>query len=187
VLHVENCIIRQFNSGAAAGISFAPTGAAELFVSDTNVTDNGTGTTGGGILIAPGSGGTATVVLNRVESNNNVTGFKADGTSGASPAVKATIVNSAFSGNTHSGIAATTAGTNTVNVMIDTTTSSNNGTNGVAAQATNATIEISRSTVTGNATGLNATGGGVLLSTGDNQVGGNTTTSSGTIGTAPVL
>jgi hypothetical protein len=189
-LHVENCLIREFNTYPAAGINFQPNGVAKLFVVNSYISDNGnvSGAFGAGILIAPQTGGSASIVLNGVQSNNNVTGFKADGTSAfSSPAIKATILNSAFSGNAYSGIAATTAGSNTVNVMINTTTSSNNATNGVAAQATNATIEISRSTVTGNATGLNATGGGVLLSTGDNQVGGNTTTSNGTIGTAPVL
>ncbi|MFI5022497.1 MAG: right-handed parallel beta-helix repeat-containing protein [Alphaproteobacteria bacterium] len=187
VLHVEQCVVRGFNAGAATGISFTPNGASELFVSDSYIADNGTGTTGGGIVVAPTSGGSATVVLNRVESNNNTTGFRADGSSASSsPAIKATIVGSAFSGNSHSGINATTAGTNTVNVMINDSTSSNNVANGVSATASNATIEIGSSTISGNATGLNPSGGGQILSTGNNQIGGNT--SPGTVsGSAPVL
>jgi len=187
VLHVENCVIRGFNAVSATGISFTPSGASELFVSDSYVADNGTGGTGGGIVVAPASGGSATVVLNRVEANNNTTGFRADGTSATvSPAIKASLVYSAFSGNSHSGIAATTAGSNVVYVTVNYSTSSNNTANGVNSQNTGSTIAVGNSTISGNATALNATGGGALLSTGNNQIGG--TGSPGAVtGSAPVL
>src|SRR5215469_5720971 len=52
-LHVQHCLIRRFNAGSAAGISFAPNGTGKLFVSDSYITDNGTGNIGGGIVIRP--------------------------------------------------------------------------------------------------------------------------------------
>src|SRR5262249_19038373 len=40
MLHVENCIIRGVGGTPGFGILFAPTGAGQLFVSDTVVTNN---------------------------------------------------------------------------------------------------------------------------------------------------
>ena len=58
VLHVEHCLIRGFNAGTAAGINFAPTGASELYVSESYITDNGVGTSGAGVFVRPtGAGG----------------------------------------------------------------------------------------------------------------------------------
>src|SRR6266705_3407419 len=52
VLHVKGCVIREFNSASGAnGIRFAPTAAAKLFVDDSQISDNGTGATGNGILM----------------------------------------------------------------------------------------------------------------------------------------
>ena len=188
-LHIEDCVIRGFNAGSGFGIGFTPTGVGKLFVSDSYISDNGTvGGASTGIEIKPGTGGSATVVLNRVESNNNTgAGFRADGSgASSSPAIYATIVYSGFSGNVNSGIAATTAGSNAVYVVVNYSTSSNNGSNGLAAQATAATIEVGSSTVSGNTTGINTSGGGQALSTGNNPVGGNI--SPGAIsGPAPVL
>src|SRR6516162_584325 len=57
-LHVEHCLIRKFNSSSAGmGISVATNGPAKLYVSDTYVTDNGTGNIGGGIVIRPTTAG----------------------------------------------------------------------------------------------------------------------------------
>ena len=59
-LHIENCKIWGFRSGAAVGIHFAPPAGVtgELYVSDSAITDSGNVGTNGGILIRPlGTGG----------------------------------------------------------------------------------------------------------------------------------
>src|SRR5262249_28760342 len=73
-LDVRLCLIRHFNAGAASGINFVPTGAAELYVSDTYLTDNGVGNTGAGVLIQPT--GTAKAVLSNIHADNNVSGVR---------------------------------------------------------------------------------------------------------------
>src|SRR5436853_633045 len=45
-LHIEDSVIRQFNAANSAGISFAPSGPAELYVSNTVIAENGNGATG---------------------------------------------------------------------------------------------------------------------------------------------
>ena len=80
VLHVEHCLIRGFSAGTATGINFAPTGVSELYVSESYITDNGTGATGGGITIRPTGAGSAKAVVSQSHVENNVSGIKVDGT-----------------------------------------------------------------------------------------------------------
>src|SRR5436853_10926 len=47
VLHVEDTVIRRFNSTNSQGISFQPAGPAELYVTNTIIADNANGITGG--------------------------------------------------------------------------------------------------------------------------------------------
>src|SRR5829696_9007313 len=82
-LHIEDCVIRRFNAASSAGISVAPTGAVELYINNTTVAENGNGATGGGIVIAPGIGGSVKAVItnSRVRNNANF-GVRADSTNG---------------------------------------------------------------------------------------------------------
>jgi hypothetical protein len=54
----------------------------------------------------------------------------------------------------------------------------NNGADGLQTFATGATIRVTRSTITANATGWVNSGGGVVLSYGDNNIDGNTSVNS---------
>src|SRR3954469_3247997 len=42
-LHIEDCVIRRFNAASSFGISFQPSGASKLFVTNTTITQNGSG------------------------------------------------------------------------------------------------------------------------------------------------
>jgi hypothetical protein len=53
-------------------------------------------------------------------------------------------------------------------------TIANNGSDGLEAQGTGATVRVTRSTITGNSTGWATSTGGVVLSYGDNNIDGNT-------------
>lgn len=173
-LHVEKCVIRGFRAGSAGdghGIAFLPSGASELFVTNTLVSDNGAG----GILIKPSGAGSARVTLDRVNMMNNVFGFRADGSSATGAAgILADVYDSKAAGNSSSGIAAV-GGTQSVNVLLDHTASVNNGSTGVAVSATaNTIIRISNATVTGNeGTGLSFTAPGQIIASGTNKVEGN--------------
>src|SRR4051812_45054585 len=50
-LHIEDCVIRRFNAANSQGVSFQPSGASLLYIVNTTITTNGSGATGGGILI----------------------------------------------------------------------------------------------------------------------------------------
>jgi len=57
-LRIENCKIWGFNSGSALGVFFQiPTGVgSELYVGDSVISENGSGSTSGGGIIASGAG-----------------------------------------------------------------------------------------------------------------------------------
>src|SRR4051812_47777623 len=40
-LQVEDCVIRRFNAASSSGISFQPSGAGNLYVSNTTISQNG--------------------------------------------------------------------------------------------------------------------------------------------------
>jgi hypothetical protein len=75
-------------------------------VTDTLVRNNGSGSTGGGIVVKPQSGGSAQIVLNRVIVDKNIFGIVADGT-GSTGGINMTITDSVSSSNLNDGIIAT--------------------------------------------------------------------------------
>jgi hypothetical protein len=135
-LYVENCVITNYNatleaSGTYLGIEFEPLANAQLFVSNTVISNNGnsSGITGG-IYIVPGSGVAAEVSINRSEINGNYFGIVADGRSGG--IIKGTIKDSVVSGNAENGITAISSGSSVV-LITDQTNVTNNGVAGLAA------------------------------------------------------
>jgi hypothetical protein len=172
-LHVQHCRIKRFNLTNSNGISFAPSGAAELFVSDTQISENGNGTTGAGIQIQPTGTGSAKVVLNRVQANDNVVGIRAQGDAGTG-AINVSMVDCETSGNTFHGIVAQSDGP-IVQMMVDHSTSSQNVNDGVLAlHSANAIIRLSNSSITGNGTGTLVLNSAQILSYNNNRINGNT-------------
>ena len=173
VLHIDKCVIRGFGTWGISATS--STSGSELDVTNSLIVDNGTGpTTGGGIQINPSAA--MSFVINNTYVANNTLGISVNNPTGGTT-VKGTIKNSSATGNSLAGIIATGTG-NALNVMIDGTVSSNNGTNGVAATGSSAVIEIGRSTVSGNTTGFKPVAPGVINTYGNNQVDGNGTNGS---------
>lgn len=172
-LHVQSSRIKRFNAANSNGISFAPSGVAELYVSDTVISENGNGTTGAGIQIAPTGTGRAKVALNRVQVNNNIVGIRADALATNGP-INVSIEGSETSGNTFHGIVALSAGPS-VQFLVNNTTSSHNADQGVRASGNASVIvRIGNSTITGNGTGTLAALGAQILSYGNNRINGNT-------------
>jgi hypothetical protein len=174
-LHVEHCLIRGFNAGAAAGINFAPAGTAELYVSESYLSDNGAGSAGAGVLIQPSAIGAVRVVLSDSHADNNSSGLRVQNTA-TTATVTVSIVNSVASGNTqNAGVAAfTTANSGPATLMINRLTSSYNFI-GVLANGQKTTVLLGNSVVTGNSNGALVTNGGTMESYKDNQINGNTT------------
>jgi hypothetical protein len=170
-LHIEDCTIRRFNAASSLGVSFAPTGAAKLYISRTTIAENGNANTGGGIEIKPGVGGSAMAVLRDVRSHNNANnGLRGDSTSGA---VTIVVDESSFSGNAQ-GIAML-GGASNLRAMINNSIIANNSGAGIVNSGATSTLRVGNTSITGNAQGVVVASGSVL-SYGDNRLDGNPTT-----------
>jgi hypothetical protein len=169
---IEDCFISNFTLGDGVGIKFRPTPGSHLVVTDPVLSNNGAGSTGGGIVISPQSGGTAQVVLNRVTATKNVFGIVADGT-GSTGGINMTINDSLTAGNSQDGIIAVTpSGGAPIGVMVTNTKSVNNNI-GIRSIGSHVTVRVKNSDVIGNGTGLSFSGGGALLTAGNNTVQAN--------------
>jgi len=174
-LHIEDSVIRRFNAANSQGVSFQPSGAAELYISNTTIAENGTAGSGGGILIQPtGAAGSAKVHMSNVRvHNNSFNGIRIDTTGNTAPAgVFVTMDEFSVVGNAGNGINLNApAGTTIVRMnMVDGVVSHNTGT-GITASGTGAIATVARTTILGNNTGLATASGGQLLSYGDNLLG----------------
>ncbi len=172
-LYVHNVVIKDFNSGAAQGIRFAPTAGAlsRLFVSDSLITNNGLGANGGGIVVEPTGSVSARVVLDRVRVEGNTTGILSLG--GGSAPIIVQIRDSVAAGNSSHGMSAVSTTGALSALVIDRTSATLNLGDGIRAQGTGALVHVGTSTVIGNVGGLIAVSGGSILSYQDNKASGN--------------
>jgi hypothetical protein len=170
-LHVVRCVITNGSVSGDAGIRFQPNSASKLSVTDTIISNVGSGT-GGGIVINPQSGGSAEVALERVTVNGNAFGIAADGT-GSTGGINMTVADSMVANNSQDGIIAVTpSGGAPIGVYVKNTKSVNNSI-GIRSIGPNVTVRVDGSGVVGNGTGLSFLGGGALLSAGNNMVQAN--------------
>jgi hypothetical protein len=164
-LHVEDTVIRRFNAANSAGISVAVSGAAELYINNVTVAENGNGATGGGIVIAPGVGGSVRAVItnSRVRNNANF-GIRADTTNGS---IGLVINESDISGNA-SGISL--ASGQALGAFLTNSVVANNSTVGIVGNGPSIALRVGNTTVTGNTLGVSALGGAQILTYGNNRV-----------------
>jgi hypothetical protein len=157
-LHVEHCAI--FGFGQAA-IDVEPTSAGvQVFVSDSELANNVTG-----VLLKRGASATGLIAatVERACIADNPTGVDAEDYS------RLTMADSFVSGSSVVGVLATIETGGTSEVTLERCVVANNETGISSAQ----TVRLSETTVTGNTTGLAATG--AIISFGNNQIAGNTT------------
>lgn len=173
-LHVENCLIRNFQLASAGfGIHFTPTNPANLYVSDTVLVHNTNGTGGGGIFIVPGNPGGVKAVLNRVQSYNNGFGIKVDGSAGTNR-IRVVMNESVMATNVLTGawVISTPAAAESV-IFSDRSELVNNQVNGVLVDGSKASVLLSGSTITSNGTGVSSVNSGNLFSFKTNNLFGN--------------
>lgn len=174
-LVVEDCIIRNFASGAPNGVGILVVNSslvANIHVINSNITGNGSGTTGAGIQVAPTGSGSARVTITNSILSRNVVGFRGDATA-TSGFVNATITDTTASNAPFHGFVALGSG-GPVRVMLNRVVVGNNLGEGVRSVGANAIFRIGSSVVTGNGSGLVVSGGGQIQSYGNNQINGNT-------------
>lgn len=172
-LHVEKLLIHDFASTASpTGINFIPNNNAALFVTDTIISEIGNGAFGNGIIVKPTGSHSVNVSLERVQIKHNDVGFQADATN-ASP-LRVTIANSLSSGNLFAGfLGRSTSGP--MVMMLNHTTSSNNGSFGVRGDGANVTLQFGSSVIAGNVTGVKVDNGATVQSYQNNQINQNGT------------
>jgi hypothetical protein len=164
-LHVENVAITGFSGDPAVGIDFTPSSPATLFVTDTMVTNNGSGSGGAGINVAPNPGGSAVVNILSAKLHYNGRGMTLSSDNGA---ISAVLSGSSIASSFQDGILAT--GGNAISLTIDNTAVINNV--GSAINAMAATVWIGRSLVVGNGAGVTGAPGSIG-SFKNNQIAGN--------------
>lgn len=170
-LIVERCDIGDFNGSSGAGIAFTPSAAASLAVLNSTIHNNGAAAspaTTGGILIAPNGNVSVNAMLENVRIVNNAGfGLQVQGSA------TVTLRDSVVSLNAGNGVVASSTSLAT-NLMLDRSIISGNGAGGVVAQGPAALVQLSDSTITRNAQGIQATGGAAVISFGNNRNFNNT-------------
>lgn len=178
-LIIEESTIRRFNAANSLGVSFSPSGTAELYIVNSTITDNGNGISGGGVEIKPtGAGGNAKVVLDNVRLLNNANnGFRIDTTGNTFPgvSVRATIRQSNISGNANGIVGLEGAGASDLVLLVEDSTVSNNSGFGILGSGAGVQMRVGNTSVTGNATGVAATATSIISSYNTNRLNGNTT------------
>ena len=158
-LVIENCAVRNFGND---GLLFANSGttSATLSVSNSYFADNATG-----IAVASSSSGATTASIDRVSlTGNSSDGLIVTGSSVAGTAVKVAVTDS-VAGNNGTGFHAVPGTASSVILVLTRSTASGN-TTGVVGLALNAPgptafVLLAQSTVTENSTGYLINGAGV--------------------------
>jgi hypothetical protein len=163
-LSVENCTINNFTQKA---IDFEPSGPSQLAVINTVIRNNVNAAKGVGILVKPAPGGLALAAIDGVKLTRNTVGIRVEDNS------KVTITHSTVAGSTGDGIVAISSAGATL-VTVEDSTSVNNGAGGIRSEGANATVRLTRTTVTGNDTALVRVASGAIVSYSSNVFDGNT-------------
>ena len=175
-LHIQNSTIRRFNAASGAGIHFAPSVAnTELSVKNTIISDNGSGATGGGILIDPAGNFSAKITLKNVDIVNNANvGLKVDATASTGTGLFVSLEDSLVSGNVNGVHALHPPGNQGILITINDTVIVNNSGIGLLGDGTSATMRVGDTTISGNGTGVSRLNGSQITSYGDIRLNGNT-------------
>lgn len=167
-LHIQNSLIKNVRGVSGVGINFAPSGASDLYVTDTTVINN-TGTNGAGILVKPTGSGLVRATFNRVTVAQNAAGMTIDGSSSAGT-IRATVRDSVISTNAATGLWANSPAGAATEVYFINASSVENGTVGIYANGANAAIALMGASIMGNNIGISSPGGGKILSYKNNAI-----------------
>src|SRR5262249_13960106 len=149
---------------------FVPGGNSQLFVSDTIIFNKGANSgANGGINIVPATHGTANVVLDRVQMENNVNGLVVNGQFATGVGAHVILRDSVISGNVGNGVWSLTSGGHApAFVLVERSSLVNNSQNGILANGPGATVLLKESTITRNGAGVSTVNSGQLISYGTN-------------------
>jgi hypothetical protein len=159
-LHVEHVTIAGFTGH---GIDFEPSTSAAFHVRDVAIRESDTGA----VLVKPSGTASATGTIERTVMDNNGRGLRVEDRSVVH------VRDSRAASNVANGFVALAQAGGALSLTLDRVLSVSNGATGVYAGAL-ATVLLSDSTIARNKDGLQAVGGGSIVSDGNNRVFGNT-------------
>jgi hypothetical protein len=169
-LIVQKSSIRGFSGD---GIKYVPsTNPSSLIVTDTEIVDDAVGLYIG--PVASSDSGISAVISRSVLSANTDHGFDLDGTVAGGGILRATLSDSVVAQNNFGIAVSSSEGHAQAHLMVKNSVVVNNTQDGIIVSNTNdieaaGTVRITRTTITGNGTGL-ANGNGEILSYGDNNI-----------------
>jgi hypothetical protein len=168
---VENCKFQNLGNHNAVAVQFQPSSvAAQLVIRDSVFLNNGIApSSGGGLQVVPAAGGTASVTLERVSFNYNVTAMALAGP------VNVLMINSTVSASRSNGIL---VGSGSTLEIKDSTLAFNVG--AAVNVSSGGTLHLSNNDIKSNQIGIRNTGG-QALSYRNNRISGNGSTA--TLGT----
>src|SRR5262249_33406123 len=165
-VHIQNCVIGNFEGTFPWGIVDASSSNSQLFVSDTLIYNNGSTPGTGGLLIQP-VGGSVRATLDRLHLENNVVGLWVDGRLTTGNGSRVLLRDSVVTGNASDGInAVSAAGKAPAFLLVEHTTVLHNIGIGIHADGPRATILLKDNTITLNGTRISATNRGPPISYG---------------------
>lgn len=172
-VHIHDSVIQKFQGANSAGISFAPSGAGNLIITNSTILNNAVPGAGGGIEVVPTGSANSKMVLEnvRIEGSANA-GMRVDmsGTTGGS--VSISIDDSHIVGG-QTGLSVEASGAGVGMVMLVRSGIVSNFGAAITANGANAIVRVSDSTFTGNSSGVFASNGATVASYGDNRLDGN--------------
>jgi hypothetical protein len=162
-------------SGCAVGVFVTPSSSVKVAITNSTFASNGNFSvnTGGGIRISPGSGANAFVSIEKSVLSGNVYGISID-TTGGGAGINVGVADSIIAVNKLDGIIAV-SNPGPIGITADLTRVMDNGGFGLRSYGPASTMRVSRSMITGNATGVAAQNGGQFITSGSNVVIGNGT------------
>jgi hypothetical protein len=171
-LIIENCKFQNTATGNAIAIQYQPNSpAAQLIIRDSTFANNGIAPgTGGGIQVAPAAGGSASVRLERVSFDFNVTSLVLSGP------VNATMIGSVVQASRNTGIL---VGSGSTLVIEDSKLVYNVGS--AVSVAGGGTLRLSNDTIESNQVGISNSGGQALSYKNNRIVANGSTATLGTI------
>jgi hypothetical protein len=161
-LHVENVNVFEFRAGAGLGLDFNPGTSAGLYVQNSTFTNN----LNQGIWLHPTGSAVVTASIKTTKMSQNGGGIL------VSNNAYAVVSDSEAAGNGGYGFQVASSGP-AAKLQLDRSVASDNGLAGVRADGASAVVRLGSSTIVANVAGLSSSGGGTIMSFGNNVVAGN--------------
>jgi hypothetical protein len=170
-VHIQNSVIRNYRAANGLGISFQPSGATRLYVRDSVIADNGSGGSGGGVLIQPTGAGSARAEFTNVFLSNNANdALRINSTGNSNSGGNSVIFRGGhISGSTTGVNVISPSGSNPSSLLIVDSEIYNNPAAAFIANGALAQIFASNNNITGNGQVTVFAAGGVIQSFGDNR------------------